>query len=109
MLDLLDITERRAAYANSVEMVANAFEIRLLFSLSSPNGQKSRSAEVIMPPIVAKVLSKLLPDRIKIWENDFGFINIPEDVQLLEELFNVKLRPAGPPQPPSEDPNDKGN
>ena len=94
MLNLFDLEDKKPGYANTVEMVANAFEIRLVFGLSSPNGNKLRVSEVIMPPIIAKVLGRLLPDRIKEWEKEFGFIDIPDDVALLENLFGVKMRPA---------------
>mgnify|MGYP001597739435 CR=1 FL=1 len=107
MLDLsgLDIDSQRPVYANTIDMVANEFEIRLAFYMASPRGPRLKVAEIIMAPIVAKVLTKLMPERIKMWEDANGYINLPDDVALLESLFGVKLQPRqGPPpdEPPKE-------
>lgn len=102
MLSLLDgLSEPRAAYSNSMDFVGNPVEIRLGFFLGSPSG-RFKVAEVIMAPMVAKALSRMLPDRIKAWEKDNGFITLPEDIDLLESLFQVKLRPVGDPNEPPD-------
>ena len=94
MIDMASMFgEPRAGYSNAMEFVGNSIEIRLVFYLGSPSGQRYKTAEVIMAPLVAKALSRLLPERIKDWEKENGFINMPEDKDLLEGLFQVKLRP----------------
>jgi hypothetical protein len=98
MLDMTSMFgEPRAGYSNALEFVGNSIEIRLVFYLGSPSGHRHKTAEVIMAPLVAKALSRLLPERIKDWEKENGFINMPEDKDLLEGLFQVKLQPEPPP------------
>jgi hypothetical protein len=102
MFDLLGISEPKAIYSNSLDFLGNPLEIRIAFSLSSPTGTRHKVAEIILAPIVAKALARILPERIKDWEQTNGFINMPEDKDLLESLFQVKLRPG--PIPPDEEP-----
>lgn len=94
----------KPVYANGMEFLGNPVEIRLAFFLGSMNGGKIRAAEVILAPIVAKALSRMMVEHIKEWEKDNGFINMPEDVKLLEGLFNVKLQHRDlPPENPDAD------
>ena len=102
MIDLLGMNEPRATYANSLDFLGNPLEIRIAFFLGSPAGSRYKVAEVILAPIVAKALARILPERVKDWEKENGFINMPEDKDLLESLFQVKLRPE--PIPPEEPP-----
>lgn len=101
MLDLisgLEFDSPRPVYANTIDMIANEFEIRLAFYTASAYGPRLKVAEIIMAPMVAKVLTKLMPERIKQWEGANGHIDLPDDVALLENLFGVKLQPRqGPP------------
>ena len=97
MIDLLGMNEPRAVYANSLDFLGNPLEIRIAFSLGSPTGARIKVAEVILAPIVAKALARILPERIKDWEKTNGFINMPEDKDLLDSLYQVKLRPEPSP------------
>ena len=103
MLEFLGMNEVKPGYANGMEFMGNTVEIRLHFFLASSNGGRIRVAEIILAPIVAKALYRMMGENIKAWEKDHGFITLPEDVDLLESLFQVKLRPSGaPPSTPEE-------
>lgn len=81
----------KPVYSNKVGMWGSPQEIRLMFYLGSPGAPDLMQAEVIMSPMLAKGLSRYLPEKIKAWEDSYGVISMPEDKDLLESLFQVKL------------------
>ena len=78
-------------YANKVGMIGNPQEIRLLFYLGSMGSQDILQAEIILAPMMVKGILRYLPEKLAEWEKDNGPIYMPEDVELLESLFQVKL------------------
>ena len=81
----------KPVYSNKVGMWGSPQEIRLMFYLGSPGVPDMVVAEIIMSPMLAKGLSRYLPEKIKAWEDSYGVISMPEDKDLLESLFQVKL------------------
>ena len=81
------------AYANQVEFLGNPAEIRLRFYLSHPGHRSSISAEIILPPMVAKGVALMLQAKIEEWESEYGIITLPDDVRLLESLFGAQIGP----------------
>ena len=74
--------------------VGNLVEIRLRFRRIHPIGNDQEVAEIIMHPMVAKGLVRMMEKSIKEWEKDHGEIHMPDDVGLLEQLFRAKFRPG---------------
>ena len=48
-------------------------------------------AEIILAPMMVKGILRYLPEKLAEWEKENGPIYMPEDVELLENLFQVKL------------------
>lgn len=87
-------------YSNKVGMWGSPQEIRLLFFIGSPGTPDTVQAEIIISPMLAKGISRYLPEKVKEWENMYGLISMPEDKALLEALFQTKLgnEPEGEPE-----------
>ena len=83
--------EIKPLYSNKVGMMGNPQEIRLLFYLGSIGAPDILQAEIILSPMMVKGILRYLPNKLAEWEQEFGTINMPEDVELLEKLFQVKL------------------
>lgn len=81
-----------AQYANKAGIYGNPQEMRIVFFLTGPSAHDVVVSEIIMSPMMMKGLSRYLPTRIKEWEDDFGVISMPEDKDLLNDLFGVNLK-----------------
>ena len=65
------------------------------FNRIHPNAADQTIAVIIMHPMVAKGLLRTIDRSIKEWEQIHGEIHMPDDVELIENLFRAKfLRPG---------------
>jgi len=94
MLAFTDPTPK-PEYANQIEFVGNPVEIRLRFTRIHPHAMPETVAEIILHPLVAKGLHRMLTAKIPEWEKVYGEIFMPDDVGLLESLFGAPMKRPG--------------
>ncbi len=89
-------------YANSIEILANPIEFRLIFGvLSMGDILADNNTEMIITPTIAKAIAVQLTQAIENWEKDHGVIYMPDDVSGLEALFGTKVHDS-PKEPTDE-------
>ena len=67
------VLPREGRYANSFQVGHNAFEFLLDFGQVSPESEEVRfHSRIIIGPVFAKVLAKLLQDSLERYEQTFG-------------------------------------
>ena len=76
-------------YANHAEVTHNSMEIKLRFNKATPSYHKTET-EIILPPIVAKALVKLIQEEVETYETEVGPIYMPDDMSGIKGLFGVK-------------------
>jgi hypothetical protein len=96
-----------AEYINEIEFNHNPAEIRIRFyrsDMNFPAQQRVLIHEIIMAPIIAKILFRGLGDAIKAFEEQWGTIFLPDDWELVQNLFGIK---EAPPAKEPEEPTDE--
>lgn len=105
MLSMLGVGDAspKPEYSNQIEFIGNPVEIRLRFNRIHPGGGDQIAAEIIMHPMVAKGMARMMMQRIQEWEKDNGEIFMPDDVKLIEDFFRATLHRPGGEEPKDED------
>ena len=90
-----------AQYVNEIEFNFNPAEFRIRFyrsDMNFPMQQRVLIHEVILAPILAKVLLRGWDGTIKKFEEQWGTIFLPDDWELIKNLFGIQ-EPPPPPEP----------
>ena len=82
-----DVNLTPVCYTNVAEVGYNAIEIRLKFGFLENAGRQSGVIELVMSPVLAKVVAKMLTEEVQLYETNIGPIYMPNDSSGLKALF----------------------
>ena len=74
-------------YTNVAEVGYNSIEIRLKFGFSEGGGRQVNVIELVMSPILAKIVARMLTEEVQHYETNIGPIYMPNDASGLKALF----------------------
>lgn len=93
----------RTEYANLVRISHSPNEVLLEFARFLPgDGNPVVISKVVMTPLAAKMMLKVLGDNLQRFEGTFGEIKLDGPDSLAETLFRQAKKPK-PPQEPETD------
>ena len=89
MQDIMELLklETPVRYTNVAEVGYNSIEIRLKFGFSEGGGRQAEVIELVMSPILAKIVANMLTEEVQHYETNIGPIYMPNDKRGLEGLF----------------------
>ena len=89
MQDIMELLKLEAPvrYTNVAEVGYNSIEIRLKFGFSEGGGRQSSVIELVMSPILAKIVARMLGEEVQHYETNIGPIYMPNDASGLKALF----------------------
>ena len=84
---IADVSLTPVRYTNVAEVGYNSIEIRLKFGFLEGAGRQSGVIELVMSPVLAKVVAKMLNEEVQHYETNIGPIYMPNDASGLKALF----------------------